>query len=138
MFLSFYIVSYNVTSSYLFYVSISLICDNSATTQNLACLSYWYRTKRLQMHSLNKYSFVTQFAKLAAGEQLCRRCTHRKYSTLERLKVSPEKSHILSCDTVVANERYVLYYCLITNLVYYLIFYLTNFTSSGFCVPTDL
>jgi len=29
------------------------------------------------------------------------------YSTLNPLKVSPEKSHILSCDTVVANERYV-------------------------------
>ena len=26
----------------------------------------------------NRYSVITQFAKLAAGEQLCRRCTHRK------------------------------------------------------------
>jgi len=24
------------------------------------------------------YSVITQFVKLAAGEQLCRRCTHRK------------------------------------------------------------
>ena len=31
------------------------------------------------------------------------------YSTSNPLKVSPEKSHILSCDTVVANERYVLH-----------------------------
>jgi len=30
------------------------------------------------------------------------------YSTSKSLKVSPEKSHILSCETVVANERYVL------------------------------
>jgi hypothetical protein len=29
------------------------------------------------------------------------------YSTSKPLKVSPEKSQILSCDTVVANERYV-------------------------------
>ena len=29
---------------------ISLICDKSVTTQNLAFLSYWYRKKRLQMH----------------------------------------------------------------------------------------
>jgi len=29
------------------------------------------------------------------------------YSTSKPLKVSPEKSLILSCDTVVANERYV-------------------------------
>ena len=28
--------------------------------------------------TFNRYSVVTQFAKLAAGEQLCRRCTHRK------------------------------------------------------------
>jgi len=29
------------------------------------------------------------------------------YSTSKPLKVSPEKSQILSCDTVVANERYI-------------------------------
>jgi hypothetical protein len=29
------------------------------------------------------------------------------YSTSKLLNVSPEKSHILSCDTVVANERYI-------------------------------
>jgi hypothetical protein len=28
------------------------------------------------------------------------------YTTLKSLKISPEKSQILSCDTVVANERY--------------------------------
>jgi hypothetical protein len=32
-----------------------------------------------------------QFAKLAAGEQLCRHCTHSTYSTSKALKVSPEK-----------------------------------------------
>jgi hypothetical protein len=29
------------------------------------------------------------------------------YSNSKPLKVSPKKSHIFSCDTVVANERYV-------------------------------
>jgi hypothetical protein len=29
------------------------------------------------------------------------------HSTSKPLKVSPEKSQILSCDTVVANERYI-------------------------------
>jgi hypothetical protein len=29
------------------------------------------------------------------------------YSTSEPLKGSPEKSQILSCETLVANERYV-------------------------------
>ena len=53
--------------------------------------------------TFNRYSSITQFAKLAAGEQVCRRCT---YSTSKPLKASPEKSQILSCDTVVANERY--------------------------------
>jgi hypothetical protein len=54
--------------------------------------------------TFNRYSVITQLAKLAAGEQLCRRYTHRKLQHF--LKVSPEKSHISSCDTVVANERY--------------------------------
>ena len=54
--------------------------------------------------SFNRYSVITQFAKLAAGEQFCRRCTHRKLFTSKLLKISPEKSQILSCDTVVANE----------------------------------
>ena len=31
--------------------------------------------------AFNRYSVITQFVKLAAGEQLCRRCTHKKYST---------------------------------------------------------
>jgi hypothetical protein len=34
--------------STLYYIS--LICDESVTTQNLAFLSYWSRKKRLQMH----------------------------------------------------------------------------------------
>jgi hypothetical protein len=38
---------------------------------------------------------------------LCRRALTENYSTSKPLKVSPEKSHILSCDTVVANGRYV-------------------------------
>jgi hypothetical protein len=28
--------------------------------------------------TINRYSVITQIAKLAAGEQLCRCCTHRK------------------------------------------------------------
>jgi len=44
------------------------------------------------------------FEKLAAGEQLCRRCTHRK---LWHFKSFPEKSQILICDSLVANERYI-------------------------------
>jgi len=50
---------------------------------------------------------IMQFVKLATGEQLCHRSLIEKYSTSKPLNVSPEKSLILSCDTVVANERYV-------------------------------
>ena len=68
--------------------------------------------------AFNRYSVITQFTKLAAGEQLCRRCTHRKfYSTSKPLKASPEKSQILSCNTVVANERY--YQCLTISCHYF-------------------
>ena len=59
-------------------MNVSLICDRSVTTQNLAFLSYWYRKKRLQMHFFNSYIVIMQFVKLAVGEQLCRRCTRRK------------------------------------------------------------
>jgi len=58
--------------------------------------------------SFNRYSVITLFAKLTAGEQLCDHCTHGKYGTLICLKVSPEKSHVLSCHTVVASELHAL------------------------------
>jgi len=32
----------------------------------------------------------------------------KNYSTSKSLSVSPEKSQILSCDTVVANKRYII------------------------------
>ena len=38
---------------------------------------------------------------------MCRHCTHSTYSTSKTSKVFPESSQILSCDTVVANERYM-------------------------------
>ena len=58
-------------------VDMSLICDNSVATQNLTFLSYWYR-KNVCRCNFDRCSINTQFAKLTAGEQLCRRCTYRK------------------------------------------------------------
>jgi len=55
----------------------SLICDKSFTTHNIAFLSYCYRNKLCRCN-FNRYCVITQFAKVAAGEQLCRRCIHRK------------------------------------------------------------
>ena len=68
-------------------------------------LSYIYRKKRLQMH-FERYSGITQYAKLAAEEQFCRRCSHRNYSTSKPLKVPPEKIKVLSSD--VTNEQCLL------------------------------
>jgi len=48
--------------------------------------------------TFNRYSVIKQFAKLATGALL------ENYSTSKPLKVSLEKSEILSCDTLVANE----------------------------------
>ena len=36
--------------------------------------------------TFNRYSVITQFVKLAAGEQLCRRCTHRKLQHFKTFK----------------------------------------------------
>jgi len=58
-------------------IVMSLFCDKSVTTKNLALLSYWYR-KKVCKCTFNRYSVIMQFAKVAAGEQFCRRCTHRK------------------------------------------------------------
>jgi hypothetical protein len=84
----------------------SLICDKSVTTQNWAFLSYWYR-KNICGRAFNRYSVVTQFAKLAAGERLCRRCTRRILQHFKTfINISPEKSQILRRDAVVVNEQY--------------------------------
>jgi len=56
----------------------------------MANLNYFHRKKRLQMH-FEQYSVITQYAKLAAGEQFCRRRSHRNYITSKPLKVPPEK-----------------------------------------------
>jgi len=64
--------------------------------------------RNVRRFTFNRYCVITQFAKLAAGEQLCRRCTHRKLQHFKTLlKLSPEKSHILSCDNFVTIERCV-------------------------------
>jgi hypothetical protein len=66
-----------------------------------AFLSYWCRKKRLQMH-FNRYSVITQFAKLAAGEQLCRRCTHRKLQQFKTCKSLSWKNHTFWVVTLLS------------------------------------
>ena len=54
----------------------------------------------------NIYSDITQFVKLSAGEQLCRRCTHRKVQHFKTFKLFSWKITNFElwhccCDTVV-------------------------------------
>ena len=93
-------------------------CHNSKS----GIFNYRYRkNKTFADPLLNRCSVITQFAKLAAGEQLCPRCTYRKLQHFEDLKkkLSPKKkSHILSCDTVVEDERCI--YILLNVDTFYL------------------
>jgi hypothetical protein len=59
--------------------------QNIKLSIDLAFLSYWYRKKHLKMHFLTGYSVITQFAKLAAGEQLCRQLHSQKIIALQNL-----------------------------------------------------
>jgi len=54
---------------------------------NSKCVHFWVIgiERNVCRYTFNRCSVITQFAKLAAGEQLCRRCTHRK---LQHFKTS--------------------------------------------------
>jgi hypothetical protein len=67
--------------------------------------------------TLNRYIVITQFAKLAAGEQLCRRYT---YSISKHFKIFKRFSWKITDfelwhRCVVANERYLTAYRLYMN-----------------------
>jgi hypothetical protein len=58
------------------------------------------------MHFFNRYNIITQFSKLAAGEQLGLLLHSQKIIAPHKpLNVASEESQILSCDSVVANGR---------------------------------
>jgi hypothetical protein len=61
-------------------------CHNS----KFGILSYRYWKRRLQI-TFDRYSVIKQFAKLAAGEQLCRRCTYTKLWHFKTFKSFPWK-----------------------------------------------
>jgi len=81
----------------------SSTCRSSATrVSQFKILYFWIIGIRRNFFcrcTFNRFSVITQFAKLAAGEQMCRRRTHRSYSTSKTLNVSPKKSQIFRCDT---------------------------------------
>jgi hypothetical protein len=62
----------------IFHFDMSHHEQNTVTTRNLAFFELFVQKETFADALFNRYSVITQFAKLAAGEQLCRRCTHRK------------------------------------------------------------
>jgi len=75
-------------------------CQN----QNLAFFNYWYsyRKKRLQIHF--EQVCITHLVELAAGEQLCRRCTHRKvyhFKTFRRFSWKITNFELWHCCSVL-------------------------------------
>ena len=55
-------------------------CSFATRMSQLKIWHFWVIgiEKKVCRCTFNRYSVVTQFVKLAAGERLCRRCTHRK------------------------------------------------------------
>ena len=111
----------------MFLFSHPFICFGSIM-YNCICLSFATSVSQLKIWhfwdigiernvcgcTFNRHRVITQFAKLAAGEQLCRCCTHTKLHPFKTFKsLSWKKSHILSCDTVVVNERYCWMFCIL-------------------------
>jgi hypothetical protein len=78
--------------------NISLVCDKSVTTQNLSFLSYWYtrKKKRLQMLFLTGIVSKRSLQNLPLESSCVVVALIENYSTSKPLKVSPEKSQILS------------------------------------------
>jgi len=92
----------------------------SVTTQNFTFLSYWYRKKRLQMHFQQVFCH-NAICKTRRWRAVVSSLRSENYSTSKSLYVSPEKSQILSCDTVVTYERYDLsYFDLLEDGIYIL------------------
>jgi hypothetical protein len=77
--------------SSVFLSDTALICDKSVTTQNLVFLWVIGIQRNVCRCTFNRYSVITQFAKLVAGEQLCRCCTHKKIIALQNLQTFLQK-----------------------------------------------
>jgi len=77
--------------------------------------------------TFNRYIVITQFAKLAAREQLCRLCTHRKLQHFKTFKSFSWKitnfelwhccgKWTICCQRLVGTICSKVYYCLITSV----------------------
>jgi hypothetical protein len=83
---------------------ISLICDKSVTTQNLAFLNYWYRKETFADALVSGIVSQRSLQNSPLGSSCVVFALIEKYRTSKLSNVSREKSLILSRDTVVANE----------------------------------
>ena len=61
--------------------------------KNLAILSYWYRKKHLCRCTINRYSVITQFAKLSRQRAAVSSLHSWKIIALQNLYKSPMKNH---------------------------------------------
>jgi hypothetical protein len=80
---------------------------------NICCvidwINYFIIKRNVCRCTCNRCTVITQFAKFAAGEQLCRRCTHRKLWHFKTFKGLSWKKHTSWVVTLlsVGNEQYV-------------------------------
>ena len=72
------IVSKHLYKTTLIYTTRVLHLRRIFITQNLAIFELLVLKETFSDALFIRYSVITQFAKLTAGEQLCRRCDHRK------------------------------------------------------------
>ena len=98
--------------------AIPLIGDKRVSTQNLAFFIYCYRKKNVCRCTFNRCSVITQFAELAAGEQLCRRCTPKIIALKTFNKsLSWKKNHRFWVVTLLCCDIFVLWHCWVVTLV---------------------
>ena len=69
--------------------------------------------------TLNRYSVITQCAKLAAGEQFGYRCTHRNYSTSKVLN-SLLKNHTFWVVTLLSQMSNMIFGLRLTRYIFYI------------------
>jgi hypothetical protein len=73
------------------FIIYSIIYNNIAHLRQMSQLKIWHFWVigigiNVCRCTFNRYSVITQFAKLAAGERLCRRCTNRKLQNFKSFK----------------------------------------------------
>ena len=102
---------------------------------------FWVTERNVCRRTFNRYSIITQYAKLAAGEHLCRRCTRRKlqhFKSFKRLL----KNHTFWAVTLLSqmSDTYI-WVCnskdineIIKRIYIYVLILLLQYTAWGKCL----